>query len=237
MNVFRAVAAGGIVCLLAVTGAHASRAAGAPFDSQYVLQRYAVAIQGVSAPKNVVFTYSVSQAGPSNIEQRHQIYRNGSNVRDELLAVDGLALSRKRVTFARRENHYAVDRLAPRTDAAQVLFLESVRTGARYDYTYEVTPLERQSGVYVDRMTIDGTTFLPRRLHFHTAAGVSRGTGEVVYAPFGKYWMPVVASVDATIGTHPARERITWADYRFPETLPPSTFQAPKPLPAAPASE
>jgi hypothetical protein len=237
MSVLRALAAAGVLCLIAATGARVSHAPGMPLDSQYVLQRYAIAIQAVTAPKNVVFTYSVSQAGPSNIEQRHQIYRSGSNVRDELLAVDGLSLARKRVTFVRRENHYSVDRLAPRTDAAQVLFLESVRAGLRYDYTYEVTPLERQSGVYVDRMTIDGTTFLPRRLHFHTASGVSRGTGEVLYAPFGKFWMPVLASVDATVGTHPARERITWADYRFPETLPSSTFQAPKPLPAAPESE
>jgi hypothetical protein len=232
-----AVVAIGGICLIAAAGARTPNAAGAPLDSQYVLQRYAIAIQGVTVPKNVVFTYSVSQAGPSNIEQRHQIYRSGPNVRDELLAVDGLALSRKRVTFARRENRYSVDRLAPRTDAAQVLFLESTRTGHRYDYTYAVTPLERQSGVYVDRMTIDGTTFLPRRLHFHTASGEARGTGEVVYAPFGKFWLPVLASIDATVGTHPARERITWADYRFPETLPPSTFQAPKPLPPTPESE
>lgn len=237
MTALRAVAAVGILCLISATGARAAHATGVPLDSQYVLQRYAVAIQEVTAPKNVVFTYSVSQAGPSNIEQRHQIYRSGTNVRDELLAVDGLSLARKRVTFARRENRYSVDRLAPKTDAAQVLFLESVRAGNRYDYTYEVTPLERRSGVYVDRMTIDGTTFLPRRLHFHTASDESRGTGEVVYAPFGRFWMPVLASIDATIGTHPARERITWADYRFPETLPPSTFQAPKPLPATPESE
>jgi hypothetical protein len=208
-----------------------------PLDSQYVLQRYAIAIQAVPTPKNVVFTYSVSQAGPSNIEQRHQIYRSGSNVRDELLAVDGLALARKRVKFARRDNRYSVDRLAPRTDAAQVLFIASEKVGRQYQYTYEVTALDKQSGAYVDRMTIDGTTFLPRRLHFHTIAGEARGTGEVVYAPFGKYWMPVMASVDATVGVHPARERITWADYRFPETLPPSTFQAPKPLPPVPGTE
>jgi hypothetical protein len=232
-----AIVAAGFVGLIAADGSPAHTAVGSPLDSQYVLQRYAIAVQAVPAPKNVVFTYSVSQAGPANIEQRHQIFRNGSNVRDELLAVDGLALSRKRVTFARRENRYAIDRLAPKTDAAQVLFLESEKIGHRYDYSYEVTPLERQSGVYVDRMTIDGTTFLPRRLHFHTAAGEARGTGEVVYAPFGKYWMPVMASIDATVGTHPARERITWGDYRFPETLPSSTFKAPKPLPAASGTE
>ena len=107
-----------LVCSIAAVRPPEPASAGAPLDSQYVLQRYAIAVQAVPTPKNVVFTYSVSQAGPSNIEQRHQIFRSGTNVRDELLAVDGLALSRKRVTFAKRENRYAIDRLAPRTDAA-----------------------------------------------------------------------------------------------------------------------
>ena len=31
----------------------------------------------------------------------------------------------------------------------------------------------------------------------------------------------------------PARELITWSDYRFPASLPPSTFQPPEPLPHA----
>jgi hypothetical protein len=95
------VVAAGFLCSIAVA-APGGREPNAPLDSQYVLQRYAIAVQAVATPKNVVFTYSVSQAGPANIEQRHQIYRSGSNVRDELLAVDGLALARKRVKFARR---------------------------------------------------------------------------------------------------------------------------------------
>ncbi|HEU5479905.1 MAG TPA: hypothetical protein VFU90_08745, partial [Candidatus Tumulicola sp.] len=50
-------------------------------DSQYVLQRYALAIDAAPAPKYVVFTYAVSQLGPSNLEQRHTIYRSGNDVR------------------------------------------------------------------------------------------------------------------------------------------------------------
>ncbi|HEU5479434.1 MAG TPA: hypothetical protein VFU90_06350, partial [Candidatus Tumulicola sp.] len=68
-------------------------------------------------------------------------------------------------------------------------------------------------------------------IHFHTQGAGAHGTGEVQYAAFGPYWVPVVASVDASVGGKPARERITWGDYRFPEDLPPSTFQAPRPLP------
>lgn len=200
-------------------------------DSQYVLQRYALAIDAAPAPKYVVFTYAVSQLGPSNLEQRHTIYRSGNDVRDETLAVDGLALTRKVVRIARREDRYAVGRLAPRTVAYQMLFLRTVKDGTHVDYVYDVTPLLRQSGTSVDRMTIDGLRFLPRAIHFHTQGAGAHGTGEVQYAAFGPYWMPVVASVDASVGGKPARERITWGDYRFPEDLPPSTFQAPRPLP------
>lgn len=202
-------------------------------DSQYVLQRYALAIDAVPVPKNVVFTYSVSQVGPSNIEQRHTIFRSGPDVRDETLAVDGVALTRKIVRFSRRDDRYAVARLAPRAVAYQILFLRAMRDGRRFDYAYEVTPLLRQSGASIDRMTIDGSRFLPRVVHFHTVGTDAKGDGEVTYAPFGQYWLPVLATVDATVNGKPARERITWGDYRFPEVLPPSTFQPPKPLPPA----
>ncbi|MGA8532625.1 MAG: hypothetical protein WB615_00790 [Candidatus Tumulicola sp.] len=204
-----------------------------PLDSQYVLQRYAMAIDAVPVPKNVVFTYTVSQAGPSNIEQRHTIFRSGPDVRDETLAVDGLALTRKIVRFSRRDDRYAVTRLAPRAVAYQILFLRAVKAERRFDYSYEVTPLLRQTGASVDRMTIDGSRFLPRVVAFHTNGAEAIGNGEVVYAPFGQYWMPVLATVDATVNGKPARERITWGDYRFPDALPPSTFQPPKPLPPA----
>jgi hypothetical protein len=229
MKLRRLVASAGFSALLGA----AAPVTSSPLDSQYVLQRYALAIDAVPVPKNVVFTYTVSQVGPSNIEQRHTIYRSGPDVRDETLAVDGIALARKIVRFSRRDDRYAVTRLAPRAVAYQILFLRSVKEGRRFDYTYEVTPLLRQSDAPVDRMTIDGSRFLPRVVHFRTTGPEAKGTGEVIYAPFGQYWMPVLATVDASVNGKPARERITWGDYRFPEALPPSTFQPPKPLPPA----
>ena len=208
-------------------GAHAR---GEPLDSQYVLSRYAMAIEAVPAPKDVVFTYTVSQLGPSNIEQRHTVFRSGSDVRDETLSVDGVTLSRKRVRFSRHEDPYAVEKLAPRTVSNQILFLGTSKDGAHYDYAYEVTPFVKPSGAAVERLTIDGARFLPRIVRFRTASADATGEGQVVYAPFGRYWMPVLATIDARINGKPARERITWGDYRFPEALPSSTFAAPKPL-------
>lgn len=213
--------------------AMAANAHSAQLDSQYVLSRYALAIEAVAAPKNVIFTYSVSQVGPSNIEERHTVFRSGANVRDETLAVDGIALSRKRVRFSNHEDPYAVGPMAPRVDANQILFLRAVKDGSHDDYVYDVTPLVRASRATASSVTIDGARFLPRVVRFHTESLNAKGEGEVVYAPFGRYWLPVLATVDASVNGKPARERITFGDYRFPDAMPPSTFVAPKPLPSA----
>lgn len=202
-------------------------------DSQVVLQRYAVALEAVPVPKTVVFTYTVSQAGPNNIEQRHVVYRSGDHVRDETLAVDGVPLVRKIVQFQQREDRYAVARISPRSASYQMLFLHTVKDGKHDDYVYETTPLIKPDGAWVDSVTVDGTTFLPREIRFHTGSAQATGTGVVTYAPFGRFWMPTAATADARVNGKPARERIAWSDYRFPTSLPPSTFEPPKPLPQA----
>jgi hypothetical protein len=215
----------GAIALLGATSAQ--------LDSQYVLQRYALQIQEVATPKDVVAGYAISQAGLGNIEARHILYRSGLNVRDETLEVDGNPLRQKRVRFEQREDRYAVARVAPRADAYQLLFLHAVKDGGHLDYVYDATPLVHQGGFSVDQVTIDGAHFLPRMVRFHTDAGDARGSGAIEYAAFGKYWMPVTARIDATVAGKPARERITWTQYSFPAALPPSTFEAPKPLPIA----
>lgn len=209
----------------------AAGATPAQLDSQYVLQRYAVAIEAVAVPKAVIFTYTVSQAGPSNIDQRHVIYRNGPQVRDETLAVDGVALVHKIVTFARREDRYDVSRIAPRAASYEMLFVRSLKDGHHVDYEYDASPLLHGAGAVVDRVTIDGLKYLPKDVRFKTGATDATGTAHVEYAAFGKYWMPVTAEVTAVVNGKPARERIVWSDYRFPESLPPSTFEPPRPLP------
>jgi hypothetical protein len=80
-------------------------------------------------------------------------------------------------------------------------------------------------------MTIDGTSFLPSEIRFKSASGSMNGTGAVTFSRSGKYWVPVTASVQATVAGKPARERITFSAYQFPRSLPKSTFQSPRPLP------
>ena len=199
-------------------------------DSQYVLQRYAVAIADMRSPSVLIYSYTVSQVGPSNIEQHHRIYRSGLAVRDETLSVDGIALGRKLVRFSRHPERYAVERFAPRTDAYELLFIGTAKDGHHLDYVYEATPLNRSANAWIDRVIIDGLRFLPRAVRFHTSGDGVSGSGEIEFAPFGKYWMPVFADAQARIKGKPAREHIAWSDYRFPQSLPSSTFQAPEPL-------
>lgn len=220
--------AGAALACAALLGASPSA-----FDSQYVLQRYAIALAALTTPRVVVSSYTVSQVGPSNIEQRHQIYRSGTNVRDETLSVDGISLSRKVVRFSRRDDPYTVERFAPRTDAYELLFLGTAKDGRHLDYVYEATPLIRTSGASIDRVTIDGVNFLPRMVHFLSSGPDVDGSGEIEFGSFGKYWMPLMVTAQARVKGKAVRERISWNDYRFPESLPPSTFEPPEPLPQA----
>ncbi len=202
-------------------------------DSQLVLQRYELEMGDLRPPKAVIFSYTVSQAGPNDIEQRHRIYRSGLDVRDETLAIDGAALKPKIVRIGKREDRYDVLRIAPRSTTYTMLFLRAVRDGGHLDYQYETSPLVAQAGFVVERLTIDGETFLPRVIGFRTAGPSARGAGKLEYSKIGAYCVPVAVSVDAEINGKPAREHIAWGDYRFPPSLPASTFVAPKPLPQA----
>jgi hypothetical protein len=203
-------------------------------DSQMVLQRYELEMGDLRSPKAMIFSYTVSQAGPSDIEQRHRIYRSGLDVRDETIAVDGAALKPKIVRIGKREDRYDVLRIAPRTANYTMLFVRAVRDGGHVDYEYEASPLVAQSaGFMVERLTIDGETYLPRVIGFRTTGASARGAGKLEYAKIGAYCVPVAVSVDAEVNGKPAREHIAWGDYRFPPSLPASTFVAPKPLPHA----
>jgi hypothetical protein len=201
-------------------------AAPAQLDSQVVLQRYEQALGQLEAPKIAIYNAAVSQAGPGTIEQRHLIYRSGDDVRDEILALDESQPRRRSVTITKRPDPYAIARLAPRTAGYELLFLHTVRQDGRLDYVYDAIPYVKTSvGFVVTKISIDGTAFLPRTIAFTTSNGTISGSGELAYGPAGRYWMPRVASVTALIGGKPARERIVWSAYRFPNSLPTSTFK------------
>ena len=198
-------------------------------DSQAVLNHYATRLLREEGPKVLVFSYTVSQLGPRDIEQTHRVYRSGDLVRDETLMVDGVR--QKNIRIARYRNRYTLENLAPRVTQYAFLFERSMRSGNAVQYSYRAVPLGATSGFTVDAITIDGRTYLPSLIRFHTLGATMRGNGSVAFAKAGKYWVPSSANVDARIGGKSARERITFTAYQFPESLPRSTFQSPRPLP------
>jgi hypothetical protein len=213
-----------LAALLAAVALSASMPA--PLDSQLVLDRYANALANVATPKAEIFVYNVSQAGPTDIEQRHQIYRSGIEVRDEILAENGVTLKRKVVRIARRTDAYAIGALAPRAYDYEMLFLRVRPDDKHLDYIYRTIPLHAGVGGFViDRVAIDSRSYLPRVITFHSYSGSrASGTGTIEFGSVDGYWVPVLASVSAVIGTSVARERIVFSDYRFPPALPRSTF-------------
>ncbi|MDQ2866660.1 MAG: hypothetical protein M3R51_10590 [Candidatus Eremiobacteraeota bacterium] len=203
----------------------------AQLDSQIVLERYELAMTDLATPRTSIASYAVSQAGPTNIEARHRIYRQGSEVRDETISVDGMQLKGKNVRIGEHEDRYALARLSPRSATYAFIFVRTIKRGGRLDYEFETSPLVPVAGGFVvKRITLDGARFLPRTIAFASSSGDAQGTGEIDYAPSGEFWLPLQVNVDARIKGKPARERIAWSDYRFPPSLPPSTFQIPKPL-------
>lgn len=208
-------------------------AAPAPLDSQVVLLRYAMRLNVAPQPKNIIFTYTVSQAGPVSIEQTHRIYRSGVQVRDETLAVEGQGLlPANRITrIAKYRDRYTLEALAPRVADYTFLFQEARRVGGHLEYLYEAIPLIKGSPFLVEAMTVDGSSFLPSDLHFRVSVRGARGTGDIHFAKYGRYWMPTVVTIAATVAAKPARERIVFTGYRFPASLPKATFRSPKPLP------
>ncbi len=193
-------------------------------DSQVVSIRYFAHIATVVAPKAVIFQYAVSQSGTNSIEQTHRIYRAAGKQRDETLAVDGVALKPVQIRFSHYHDRYAITALAPRAALYTFLLLRARRVAHHFEYTYSAIPLVRISSFTVTSFTIDGSSYLPSAIHFHSSNASATGVGAVMYAKSGAYWMPTQAVVNARIGRKPARERIAWSQYRFPTSMPKSTF-------------
>jgi len=142
-------------------------------DSQAVLQRYEAKLAEMKDPQTLIFMYAVSQAGPQDIDQTHRVYRSGNLVRDETLIVDGV--TQKFTRIARYRNRYTLQSLAPRSAQYVFLFVRPIRTAGRYDYFYRAVPLGAPTAFTVKTMTIDGRSFLPREIRFHSTGVGARG--------------------------------------------------------------
>ena len=227
-----------IAFLVAAVLAAATMPAPAPSDvppirsivtPELVLSRYAAALAANVAPHVVSFEYVLEQTGARDLLQSHRVFRSGTDQRDEILAVDGHKLDPPvvRITHGHGDR-YAVAALAPKPSEYALHYVGTERDGHHPVYVF--TAVRHAAGPYrVTDVTIDGITFLPASISFETDA--HGGSGTIVFARQDAYWVPSLATARATYAKLAARERITFAKYRFPPSLPPSTFAKPHPMP------
>jgi len=194
-----------------------------------VLARYARALDAYTAPPALSFDYTLEQSGARDMEQTHRIFRIGPNERDETLAVDGRKLDPPTTRIFRgRPNHYTIPLLAPKPAQYDFTYLGTHHDGRHLDYVFDATP-KGAPAYRVTRVTIDGITFLPQAIAFAAGPG---GTGTVTFGRVSRWWVPLEATAHAKLDGLAAFERLTFSNYRFPDSLPSSAFAAPRPLPS-----
>jgi hypothetical protein len=200
-----------------------------------VLQRYAAALAAVKEPAVITFDYTLEQTGRRMLEQTHRVFRAGNDERDETLTVDGKRLDPPKVRIFRgRRNRYTLALLAPRVTDYDFVYVGPHKDVRHIDYVFRLTPKAPRTFA-VTTMTIDGVRFLPVSIGFATTSNA--GTGSIAFGSIERWWVPYAASARATVAAEVATEHLNFYTYRFPRTLPPSTFsQAHRVEPAEPPS-
>lgn len=187
-----------------------------------VLQRYTEALHALKEPNVISFDYTLEQTGPRTVTQTHRVFRSGTNERDETLTVDGKRLSPPTVRIFRgRRNRYTAQLLAPRAADYTFAYVGPLRDGHHVDYVFRLTPKHFLS-FKVTEVTIDGVRFLPMSIAFATA--LNDGSGSIAFGSNARWWVPSLATARATVSDDLATERLMFSTYRFPPSLPPSTF-------------
>lgn len=217
-----------IAVLLAAVTATASPALPPP-TTAYVLASYAAALAGHPTPKLLSFEYNLEQNGARTLDQTHRVFRSGNDERDELLTVDGRRLSPPSVhIFHGRRYRYALESLAPRPAAYAFRFVGVRTEGGRESYVLATQPKAGHQAFAVTSVTLDAMTFLPTQIAFRTTA--HQGNGVFTFGRVGTKWLITSALAHATVERIASTERIAFQRYRFPASLPPSTFSPPRPL-------
>ena len=221
------------VALLAAVGAVLPPAATEALVPSTVLARYVTSLAKLRHPKAITFDYSVEQLGLRNMEQTHHVYRSGLAERDETLIVDGQQLPLPAVRIlSNRTYRYDIGAVAPTPATYAFSYAGTVVAGDGFGYVFR-TERREPAAFAVSEIEIDSRTYLPSIVRFKIAGYGARGSGELIYGPSEAYWVVRQAQVNAHLTSGAlAHERITWSNYQFPPSLPPSTFEAPRPLPA-----
>ena len=196
-----------------------------------VLAKYAAALAALKEPRVFSVEYVIEQTGTRSLEQTHRIFRSGTDERDETIAVNGTRPTAPVVRiFRRRPYRYTVRALAPKPATYDFSYAGPHKTGKHVDYVFDLSPKKGAPAFAFTQVTIDGVTFLPAAVAFVT--NQHAGHGEVTFAKSDRWWVARSAAAEANVPGGVAREHLTFSRWRFPATLPRSTFAAPRPLPS-----
>ena len=225
-----------VIALFAAAAVAAATAVPAPAPvptpaPDVVLAKYAAALAALKEPRVFSVEYSIEQTGTRSLEQTHRIFRSGTDERDETIAVNGTRPTAPVVRiFRRRPYRYTVARA--RAEAGVLRFQLRRPAQNRQARRLRVRRQRRRKArraFAFTQVTIDGVTFLPAAVSFATSQHAGRG--EVTFAKSDRWWVARSAAAQANVPGGVAREHLTFSRWRFPATLPPSTFAAPRPLP------
>jgi hypothetical protein len=227
-----------VIALLAAAAVAAAAPAPTPTATpapDAVVAKYATALKTIKEPRVFSVEYTIEQTGTRSLEQTHRIYRSGADERDETIAVNGTRPATPVVRiFRRRPYRYTLAALAPKTSAYDFSYAGPHKDGKHVDYVFDLTPKNGTPAFAFTQVTIDGVTFLPAAVSFVTSQ--HGGSGQITFAKFDRWWVARTAAAEARLQGGIAREQLTFSRWRFPVTLPPSTFAAPRPLPSPPSA-
>jgi hypothetical protein len=195
-----------------------------------VRAKYKTALATLKEPRDFAFEYTLQQTGTRTLEQTHRVFRSGKDERDETTAVNGTHSTAPVVRiFRNRPYRYSVKALAPQPAAYDFAYAGVHRDGKHLDYVFSLSPKQRKPGIAFTQVAIDGVTFLPASVAFASDQHAARGS--VSFGKAERYWVARGANAQANVPGGVARERLAFANWRFPKGLPRSTFAMPRPLP------
>ncbi|HEY4439730.1 MAG TPA: hypothetical protein VGN14_04710 [Candidatus Elarobacter sp.] len=196
-----------------------------------IVARYESAVAALNEPRTFTVEFTLEQSGNRTVDQTHRIFRVAGDERDETLAVNGTKAVRPSVRiFHGRPYRYAATKLAPRTAQYAFTFLGPRKNGHHVDYVFRVEPKVPSARFAFTQVEIDGITYLPSAVTFSGGPGT---TGSVTFAKSDRYWVATSANASAKTPGGTTHERLTFTNWKFPKTLPKSTFAAAKPLPTS----
>ena len=210
-----------------------------------LVAKYALAMQSLKQPPNMVVEYTQTRTGPARVvTENHRLYRDtAGHERNETAAINGVTVTPPRASiYTRTTWPYGPDKFFVDPDAYQIALRAVVNVNGRKAFDYAVVLKEAGSFAVTD-LELDARSALPVREHFTATSATCAATGSIEFGSAGGFWLPRIVSVtcpqavspDAAVVT-PAtatyRDTIRFSSYSFPAAIPAQVFGlSPTPAP------